>query len=164
MHLNQAIDHYLDAVHYVGKYYPWLPAATMWMPFIFLLLRQGNQIENAYPETISHAKYLFGEEDINRLLKQQEHEMHMNRDLRLDIEAVFKVVASELNYMLDRTLKAEDKLPRVNEMGRLIMAFKDVFGIMYVHDGSLFDNDHALEHLRQCQAAYGADSSNWFNK
>lgn len=161
MRLNQAIDNFNDAVHFVGKYYTWIPEATLYLPFNFLLIRQGDQVEKAYPETISHAKYLFGDGHIDQLLKVPEGGVHMDRQLRMDIEEVFKVVAVELNYMLNWALKVEDKMPRVKEMATLIMSFKDLFGIM--HQGKIFsfNNYQSLEYLRGCQTTYRNDPK-WF--
>lgn len=161
MHLNQAIDHFNDAVHYVGKYYTWIPDATLYLPFNFLLIRQGDQVEKAYPETISHAKYLFGAGRIDQLLKVPEGGVHMDRQLRMDIEEVFKVVAFELNYLLSNAMKVEDKMPCVNEMSRLIMAFKDTFSGMHMRQ---VDAGLAINYLRECQNVYLEERLTCFTK
>lgn len=161
MHLNQAIDHFNDAVHYVGKYYTGIPDATLYLPFNLLLIRQGDQVEKAYPETISHAKYLFGAGRIDQLLKVPEGGAHMDRQLRMDIEEVFKVVAFELNYLLSNAMKVEDKMPCVNEMSRLIMAFKDTFSGMHMRQ---VDASLAINYLRECQNVYLEERLTCFTK
>jgi len=162
MHLNQAIDSFNDAVHYVGKYYGWIADATLYLPFTFLLLRQGHQAATAYPETISHAKYLFGPACINRLLVVSDDNMpQMDRQLRMDIEEVFKVVAFELNYLMDKVRRVENKMPCVNEMGRLIMAFKDTFSGMHMRQ---VESELAINYLRKCQNSYLEARLTWFTK
>ncbi len=161
MRLNQAIDHFNDAVHYVGKYYTGIPDATLYLPFNLLLIRQGDQVEKAYPETISHAKYLFGARRIDQLLKMPEGGVHMDRQLRMDIEGVFKVVAFELNYLLSNAMKVEDKMPCVNEMSRLIMAFKDTFSGMHMRQ---VDASLAINYLRECQNVYLEERLTCFTK
>lgn len=161
MRLNQAIDHFIDAVHFVGKYYTGIPDATLYIPFNFLLIRQGDQVEKAYPETISHAKYLFGAGRIDQLLKVPEGGVYMDRQLRMDIEEVFKVVAFELNYLLSNAMKVEDKMPCVNEMSRLIMAFKDTFSGMHMRQ---VDASLAINYLRECQNNYLEERLTRFTK
>lgn len=162
MHLNQAIDHYLDAVHCVGKYYSWIADTTLHLPFNFLLLRQGNQAAIAYPETISHAECLFGPARINRLLVVSDDDMSkMDRQLRIDIEEVFKVVAFELNYLMDQVRRVENKIPCVNEMSRLIMAFKDTFNSMYMRQ---VESGVAINYLRDCQNSYLESRLTWLTK
>lgn len=162
MHLNQAIDHFNDAVHYVNKHYGWIADATLYLPFNFLLLRQGHQVEKAYPETVSHAKYLFGPAHINRLLVLSGDDIpQMDRQLRMDIEEVFKVVAFELGYLMSIVKRTEDKMPCVNEMGRLIMAFKDTFSGMHMRQ---VEAALAINYLRECQNSYLEERLTWFTK
>lgn len=126
MSLNKAIIQYADALKDVSHQYSWIVGANIHIPITFLLDRQGDQVVKAYPGTISHLKRLFGDEVIDRLLAIDGYESQLQRDVRLELEDVFKRVSAELVDYLTKTKGQLEPNIRASVAASMIMAYKDV--------------------------------------
>jgi hypothetical protein len=135
MSLNKAIREYVHYVNLVSTKHAWAKEALAYIPLSFLVSRQAEQVDKAYPKLMVFIRDQWGDKFVTQTLKEVSREY--DRTLRMTQEDLLKLFIDDI-HAYERLCEitptmaepaARDIGHDIRYIGSTLMTFKDMCAV-----------------------------------
>lgn len=167
MSLNKAIRQYVKYVNLVASKHSWAKEALAYIPLSFLVSRQAEQVDKAYPELMVFIRDRWGDAFVTQTLKEVSHEY--DRTLRMTQEALLKLFIEDIQAyerLCEITPSMTEPAVRdaghdIRYIGSTLMTFKDMCSVF---ENKLHGNVRCVVSTKRDLFRGYYTGVQWFNK